>query len=297
MDPDADPDWCFRLRWIPDPADPFLGRLSGVLLARTRDLEALGAEIEDLFYAEPSPLAGRRRPKRGRRAAEPHDLSHEYFRSVRVDDYEIALSTSGADAAEATLLREALKAAGFKPNHYRSPECRLGDREGVMGFINSLGHQPCIVLLVSEGYLRDDPETNWYCAWELADAIRRLADGRRRAEQTLLVFKSGAGFRYSSFDDRARDLLNKLAQHFHGKYGSIPVNQLEDFQHYDDFSRHFAAAAKDGALAKFMKLRGSLGSAIDYASLRNEATGQPDFSTLVEKVASALGRTARRPTP
>jgi hypothetical protein len=136
-------------------------------------------EIEDLFYAEGSPLASSRL-RFVRKEPQPRDLGHEFFRSLRQDEYDVGVSSSGADAAEAGALVEALRTAGLMANWYRTATCRAGDRVGVLAFMKSLSRQPCVIFLLSEAHLRNDPVQNWYCAWVLEDAIQRPATAARQ---------------------------------------------------------------------------------------------------------------------
>lgn len=290
-DAGAAPEWCFRVRWVPIKDDPFAGRIEAVLVARKRDLEPFGAKIEDLFYAEGSPLTPQRRPvKRG--PADERDLGHEFFRSLRRDDFELALSSSGADKREAQAMYDALTAAGFKVNWYRDPACRSGERERVLTFMNSLSRQPCIVLLVSAGFLRNDPVENWYCVWELADAIRQMGRQERTAAQTLVVFLEGADFKFAQFNEVTHKVLRDMAGHFHKAYGAVDPADAESFDYYETFSKHFHAAAKAENWTAFAKARGAHGSAISYVGLPAAANGAKDFGALIREVEKAVGRSA-----
>ncbi len=289
---DNAPGWCFRLRWLPDEQDPFVGKIDAVLVARRRQLEGLGGEIEDLFYADGSPLAAARK-KLVRTEAQPRDLSHEFFRSLRQEEYDVGVSSSGADKAEAEALVGALRAAGFAVNWYRTETCRAGDREGVLDFMKGLGRQRCILLLLSEGYLKNDPMQNWYCAWELADAVQRLATGERSKEQTLVVFKEGAGFQFAQVNEAAFKLLKDMAGYFHKAYGALDPADAESFRYYDEFRRLFVAATKPEVWTKFTQARGAYGSAIAYAHLPPGDGGKPDFTTVISAVEKAVGRKAK----
>lgn len=290
LDEGEAPDWCFRVRWLPDKKDPFVGKIDAVLLARRQHLEKLAAEIEELFYADGSPIARREARVKQRGLADDCDLSHGYFRTVRQDGFDVGISSSGADRSEAEMLVGALKSAGFKVNWYRLPECRSDDRERVFTFMSSLSKQPAIVLLLSEGYLRNDPALNWYCAWELADAIRQLGEGNRTAAQTLVVFKEGGSFAFGQFNEIAFKLLKDMARHFHQAYARVDPSDLESFRYYDDFTRHFIAAAKSENWTSFIEARGALGSAIDYNGFHKSSNGEKDISKLILAVETAVGR-------
>ena len=285
---DAQPSWCFRLRWLPDPEDPFKGRIDAVLTAREQQLTGLGIQIEDLLYAQGSPIA-EHRPKMARCEAQPRDLSHEFFRSLRQEEYDVAVSSSGADSVEANAMVDALRKAGLKVNHYRISECRVGDRERVLEFMNSLRRQGCIVVLLSEGYLRNDPECNWYCAWELADAIRQLGDGTRKPAQTLVVFKETHGFAFARFNEIGHRLLKAMEKHFRVAYAELDGGDVEAFDYFLTFAQKFQAAIKPEIWTKFRKECGPHGFALNYASLLHPSDGQKPFAPLIDRVAKAAG--------
>jgi GTPase SAR1 family protein len=287
IDSDATPDWCFRVRWMPKTDDPFVGKIGAVLHAKSSQLVPLAGQIDDLFYAEGSPIA-HKRPAVKRQRAEEGDLRHEYFLGPRQEKYDVAVSSSGADRVEVELLVAALEADGLKVNHYLLPECRTEDRIGVLNFMMSLSRQPCIVLVLSDGYLHNDPETNWYCAWELADAIRQLYDGRRSAKQTLAVFKPGDGVTSSNVNKVIVPLLTSMAQHFGDAYTKVPVFDRPNFDYYNDFMNHFLAAVTDDKCKNLFKERGTLGS---YLTLPADPTAPGAFDAIVRAVRQAVGKT------
>ena len=289
---DTAPDWCFRLRWLPEEQDPFVGKIDALLVARRRQLDGFTTEIEDLIFAEDSPLASHR-CRLVRQEIQPGDLGHEFFRAVHKEEYDVAVSSSGADALEAEAMVVALRASGLKVNWYRLPGCRTDQRERVLPFMNSLGRQPCIVLLLSEGYLKNDPAGNWYCAWELADAILQLGRDKRTADQTLVVFKESPNFAFGQFNELGRHLLEEMATFFHTAYGALAAVDTASFKYYDEFTQHFSAATHCDNWCKFVEARGAHGSAISYAGLPTGPGGQKDFSILIQKIAKAIGRTLK----
>jgi hypothetical protein len=86
-----------------------------VLRATHEQLQRLGAKIEDLFYAEANPIAHHRQGLR-RTTAEERDPGHEFFRFLPQEEYDLAISSNGADRVEAGSMREKLAVAGFKLN-------------------------------------------------------------------------------------------------------------------------------------------------------------------------------------
>jgi hypothetical protein len=159
--------------------------------------------------------------------------------------------------------------------------------------MNSLGEQPAIVLLVSAGYLRNDPVQNWYCAWELAEAIRQLGENKRTVAQTLVVYKASDGFRFAQFNEAAFQLLKAMAAHFHGAYAAVDAADADSFAYYDEFRRRFVAATRPEMWNKFVAARGALGSAISYNSLPVAAGGEKDFAAVIREVEKATGKQAQ----
>ena len=276
--------WCFQVFWKAKGEDAFAGKVDAVLLAPRAELDRFAEQIENLFFGEGSPIAHLRRVAK-RLPAEERDFAHERFRGVLPVEYDVAVSSSGADVEEAKAMVAALNGAGFKATHYLDPACRVGDREGVLNFMNSLGHPPCIVLLLSPGYLRDDPANNWYCAWELADAIQRLADGQRSAAQTIAVYKKGAGLDSKTLNDVVVPLFNSVGNYFAASYGRVNLRDKQNYKYYDDFSLHFAKTLDGNKCQTLFKTRGTLGS---YLKVPADISAPDAFSELIEKVRAAL---------
>lgn len=295
MDDGGAPEWCFRMRWIPAGPDALDGTVDGVLVSHRDRLENLAEAITDLFFADGSPLANCRQPVERARLqrvpAEERDLGEAYFGGVRPKDYDVAVSSSGADRTEAEAVVGALKAAGLKVDWYRLPECRVDDGVGVLDFMNRLRRRPCIVLLLSDGYLREDPEGNWYCAWEMADAIRQLGSGSRAAERTLVVYKESGKLTSSNLDELVISLFTAMGDHFARKYAKLPFRDRENFTHYDRFSRDFAVALDGGFCGKFFQLRTTLGS---YQQLPNPLDSPGGFDPLIAAVTSGLRSGGKR---
>lgn len=282
----AQPGWGFRLRWLEQEGDPFTGKIDGVMFAEKGRLDRLAAEIEDLFFAEGSPIADRRKPVK-RQAAEDRDLGHAYFRGLRQEEHDVAVSSSGADKEEAEALVGALLAAGYQVNWYRREECRAEDKERVFTFMNSLSQQPCIVLLLSAGYLRDDPENNWYCAWELADAIQQLGDGKRTAERTLAVYRESKELTSSNLNDVIVPLLKRMGEYFAERYARVPGKDRKNFKYFDDFSAKFFDALEGDKCRRFFEARGTLGS---YLSVPADPNAPDAHAPLIAAVAKATGK-------
>jgi GTPase SAR1 family protein len=305
LDPEKPPGYCLRARFRPVDGDSFSGAIDAVLLGRKGPLERIGVELEALFFSEGSPLARlrpERRPERRPLSREELDPTAAFFgpRRELADAFEIGVSSSGADKEDARALVGALKTAGFKVDWYADPACRSGDRDKVLPFMNQVMRHPAVLLLVSEGYLAPEPETNWYSAWELADAIVALGEGRpnrhgepvRRAEtQTLVVFKEVRAFHFAQFDKLAHALLEKTAEHFHREYANVPAVLADNFDYYERFRALFAAALKPSNWSAFTHSRGSLGAALPFPT--SPSGGAPDFRPIIAAVETAVGRKRR----
>ena len=147
------------------------------------------------------------------------------------------------------------------------------------------------MLLISAGYLRNDPLENWYCPWELADAIVQIGDGKRTTDQTLVVFRESEAFKFANFDATVPQLFTEMAEYFHQAYAKLAVQDLDKFQHYNDFARLFSRALETTTWNEFFSVRGSLGSAINYNSFSEAESGETtSFSSLIAAVEQAVGR-------
>lgn len=291
LDEASPPKWCFSLRWKPDGAESFVGKLDGYLRAERGNLDSICAAIEELLHFPGSPL-GASLKIAARNQIDEGDLAHEYFGIARRDVYDVALSSNGKDRNEAEALCAALRAAGIKVNWYRLEECRTEDRASVMTFMNSLRRQPVVVLLLSEAYLCNAPETNWYCAWELADAVIQLDAGQRTPRQTVVVYKKSEAFDSKRLNEVMVPLFAAMAEHFGNAYAGKPVAQRKNFKYYDEFSLHFQSALEGNKCRKLFEERGTLGT---YPSVEVGDGGALDFGRVVEAVNLALGRRRRTP--
>ena len=122
------------------------------------------------------------------------------------------------DAIVRPLVNE-LKLNGPQPCWYALPETGAAERERLEEFLHRLMHEsPTVVLLLSDGYLKDEPATTGDCPWELADAINRWADGERSLEQTLVVFLPGQELNSPERDGAGFKVFSGLADYFHGIY-------------------------------------------------------------------------------
>ena len=280
---DQQPDRCLRVRWVPDGPDAFLGTVEAVLVTPHRDLSRDRDWLEKLFTDEKSPLAGHGQPVRHR--ADATDLTHEFICPLQPGQADVGISSSGEDHATAEALRTALRQAGIKVLWYKLPECRADEYEKLKPFMEKLGRSPCIVLLLSDTYLRDDPANNWYCLYELADAINRLADGRRSAARTLVLYQPGGNVSSQNLDVTIAPLFPKFAQCFADAYDRVPVEQWANFQRFNDLSLHFSTAYQTGSVARLFRERGTDGT---FSSVAIKPDGTPDFTQLLADVRKAL---------
>ena len=283
---EREPSWCLRIRWQPDDVDGFMGALDAVLVAREGELARFAEGIEELLTEHGSPLARYGRPARRREdAPEP---AREFFTPFLPRPRpRVGISSSGADADLARAIVEALRQDGIDGvDWYRLPECRAGEAEKVRVFMEqTLRKAHCVILLLSDAYLRDDPEENWYCPWELADAILEWKAGERSIERTLVAYVPDQALTSGNVTERAARLFERMGDAFGRKYGEIPPAQRLNFRLYDDLTAHFHAAWQDGLTGRFFEERGTMGA---YPVVRYREDGTPDCREVVEKVRAAL---------
>lgn len=152
-----------------------------------------------------------------------------------------------------------------------------------MQFMKELRRPPCMLLFLSDGYLRDDPDHNWYCIWELADAIRQLATGRRPPNRLLVVYADGGTLTSSTVHELALKVLRRMAEAFHAKYNSLSVADQVNVKYYGEWHAKFRDAADDART--FAELRGTLGT---YSTIGRLSDGRPDFSGVIADIRTAL---------
>ncbi|MCC6880612.1 MAG: hypothetical protein IT576_00545 [Verrucomicrobiales bacterium] len=284
---DAKPDWCFRVRWVPEPEDAegFLGKVEALLVTRIAHLQNLALQVEDLFAEKACPLARHGKPTR--REAEPADLSGEFIMPMQPGQEEVGVSSSGADREEAEALVAALKAAGIKTQWYLLEECRSDDYARVKVFMEGpLRNAPCLIVLLSCCYLRNDAINNWYCPWELADAINQWVDGKRSIDRTMVVYRPGQEVNSKNLADAVVPVFKAMADHFGKAYAEKPVDERMNFVYYNDISLHFTKAWQNGNVGKFYEQRGTLGT---YSRIATNASGEKDYAALISEVRRALG--------
>jgi hypothetical protein len=280
VDDPRDPGWCFRVRWKPANKDDLMGKLDADLTTAHERLASLGDQMEELFTGPDCPLRSLRKPRRTR--AESRELDHSFFRPLHGADYDIAVSSSGADQVEAAALVGALKAEKFKVAWYRDEECRWGDLANLMNFMKSLSLPPVIVLLISDGYLSHDLANKWYCPWELADAVNHMAIGSRDQRQTVVVYKQGQAVNSKNIDSKAAALFEELRAHFAKLYSENDCND-EAFGYYNDLKKHFSSAKTH--IHKFFENRGSLGY---YSHIETRPDGTTNYDEVLKHVREGL---------
>jgi GTPase SAR1 family protein len=280
MPDDQRPDWCFRVWWTPDEPDGFLGTLCAVLVCRQQGSESIVARLEGLFSTAGPDLAGA-----ARRRAGIADLSMERLFPLRPGEEDVGVSSSGSDKVQAEELVKALKASDLNAVWYQSPECRRGPNAEVKVFMEErLRSAPCMILLLSDAYLEDDPDRNWYCPWELADAIIQWSEGRRSIERTFVVYMPQQTVNSRNASDVVAHLFPSLSRAYAERYKAKPPEQWPNFQYYNDLALHFGKAWQDGRIGEFFQKRGTLGT---YTRI-DSTLGAKKFDELITALRTAL---------
>ena len=255
--------------------------------------------IEDIMFCSGSPLEtnrGRLRP-----GVENVDIRRSMrLSSDNPEQFDVAISSSGADSAEAESMKAALIRAGYRVNWYKIPECRVDEKIELETFMETLNHPPCIILLLSERYLSiEDPEGSWYCTVELADALLRLRDGVRTTDQTLVAYKFPP--KSPNFDPNAlrsenaaikiEYLLETRASFFDQKYASISTSNKPRYQYLNKLCLKCTDARHGRGFELFSKSRTNRGA---FLEIPEDWSNQPDiWKPLIKAVAKATGKPAR----
>ncbi|MDA1051844.1 MAG: TIR domain-containing protein [Planctomycetota bacterium] len=276
-----DPAWCFQVRWRPSDAAGFFGDVIASLTTAPANLDDLAGQVETVFASDASPFA-RHMKSLHRETRSPDDPAHCIFRDVKDSDFDVAISSSGADETIVRPLVDALKAAGIRVLWYRLPECRIEEMAKVKQFMDALRQPPCILLFLSDAYLKNDPENNWYCVWELADAILQLETGKRSERQTLVAYADGGHLSCKNLDSVAEEVMKSMGHHFRNLFNSKvdkDTSNRHTFNYYSDWSKHFYDAAD--RIGNFFHRRGTPGT---FSTYKLTEDGQYDFSDIVREV-------------
>lgn len=303
----ADDPWgepgLLRVWWKPTDgiADSFTGTVEAVLVAPNRViLERMAMHLEGLLSKEGSPFRGLNQSRQ--RPAEEVDLSAAGIHGYSGSGRDFGISSSGVDAAKVQSMREAMVAEGVRALWYRDEKCRLGEARELRKYMMQLNNEPRMMLVISAGYLRgslgdyhapgflqDDCETNWYCAYELADAVVRFANDTRSEEETMVVAIDSEQFRIGTFKDRANKLLRNMEAHFRAKYADrIKSGDEGKFSEYQEIYQKFSEAARDEVFNKFMQRFDSGAALWSYEDLARN-----DFAALKANLRARIPRLKR----
>ncbi|MCB1235565.1 MAG: hypothetical protein KDM91_10880, partial [Verrucomicrobiae bacterium] len=292
----------FRMRWIPKGGDEtaYTGTVDAVLYGvDAPSLAALREWLETLFSGADSPFAGRFAPEI--REAQAHDLGPEFHLGRFVTRDAFGISSSGRDADEVRALRKWLGGGGVQTYWYLDPDVRrrrdaaLGELERLDHFLKGLLRENRMLLVISEGYLagseivlrpeRDsgvlDPKErvaqdrlreacveNQYCAVELADAIVKLGEGKRKPEDLMVILKTGGGLRSRDVKERILRFLTNMNQCFRDRYAAAVAEGTErKHQAYRIFFERFSSALADDRFNRFWEIFGTEGEAVRMGDL------------------------------
>ncbi len=285
------PTWCFQVRWRPNEVDGFLGTLDARLIASQDRLKWLAQQVNELLDGEASPLAGRAHG-RGRvshvGSREFLDFTASFFRRerwlrARKTQWDIVVSSNGQDQQAAKALVKALEQA-LGPEAlvgwYQSPHTRSDNVREVMLFMDEMGRTPCILLYLSDSYLEDNPSDNWYCLYELADAINKIERRERAVEQTLVVYAKGGTLNSKNLEVRALTVLSSMANAFADRW------RAAEHKPQSAYLLRWAEKLAEATVGRtFFERRGTRGT---YSRIRHDSRGAADYSAVIADVQTAL---------
>ncbi|MBB5351526.1 GTPase SAR1 family protein [Haloferula luteola] len=280
---ELNPDWFIQLKWEEEEKDGFSGRLNARICADSDVIEAYAGLLEEALAGDACPVPVLRRLKRARDCHDELDIS--FYRKLEGGDFQVAVSSAGADASLAEALVGFLKAKGLRTAWYRDDQCRSGDRAELMNFMKSLSLPPVIVLILSDHYLSED-NSKFYCAWELADAVKAMASGKRVPAQTVVIYSPGEIVNSRTIHRVAKTRFLALEDHFWRQYVAEGSDGQVEFKPLQDMSLHFKTAVSN--LAVFQARRGNLGT---YAHALSLPGGGWDFSEVLDHVKKGLETT------
>ncbi|WP_296460414.1 COR domain-containing protein [Rubinisphaera sp.] len=278
-----DPSWCFQLRWKSEGVDTYYGNVDARLATSQRQVAQLTEMVEEVFHQDGSPLA--RWSKSLKREYQPlDDFSHLYFREITTADLDVAISYSGGDADLVKSMVAGFRKLGIRRIHeYRDPQCRYEELIKVLPFMESLRNPPCLVLVLSDSYLNPDP-SNWFCVWEFADAVRRLADEQVTRERLIVTYRNNQNLTSDNLREVASEALSSMAKHFDSKYDKlIAQHDRNTALEYRDRADHFHEALS--GLNQFAQEFSSDGT---YSFYKIEADESLDFSEMANLIKKTL---------
>ena len=286
------PTWSLRVKWKPENGDQdaFLGSLDATLWTRKELSDSYGEQLEEFFNQVDSPIAkigSSTRKSLGRELDDAWGYFGLHAKPV------VGVSSSGKNESEARELVAALNAAGLRTKWYLDRSCRQDEHAKVEVFMKEgLGKVPCVITLLSDDYLKNDPHGNWYCPWELADAINKWKSGFRTIAQTQVIYLPGHELDSKTFDDLIAPVFKEMRNSFSALFSSKDPEEQSQFEYYNLIRQHFNEAFQ--SVGDFFKERGTLG---DYCRLGQRADGTMDYSEIIEAVKKALKERPRQDMP
>ena len=270
------PQWCFEAKWQPLDEFAYFGRVDVRLAAPAEQLETRSQQMADLFLEAGSPL-------HGQSIAPLPSADIETFRrwSIYEDqsDYDMAISSSGGDGELVQPLYDQLTASGYKVKWYKERQGK--PLETILELMKSLAQQKVLLIVASDEYMSSDPN-NFYCLFELADALRGLEEGERDFNKTFVLYKKDVD--ENQLVER-KNLLPKMEAAFdemfsHFTRESIDESNRNNRKDYSWLAHVFSSASASAILGKFSEQCGWMGKS-PWITKHDKGY---DFSVLIEEI-------------
>jgi len=300
----SNPSWFVSVTWKPEHDHPnaYMGTLSALICTRRELLSEHAEGLKDLIFSENGPLAAWRSQLR-KRAGNAVEWEQLLFSGRRPGDYDLGISNTSQDHDEVMGLKAALETHGFKVLHYQDERCRQGENRALEDYMEFLSRQTCLLLFISEDYLRLDVANvqKCYCAYELADAILQVGTGRqvdngevrkRSIGCTPVVIRRTSQFQVEQLSQKAGDLIRGLEAGLNQKWGGMTREERKLNPGLKKLQSVFEAALEPDNFNEFMRRKGNWGAPYHLDELKNS---NPPFATLIEDLKKHLPPKGWRP--
>ncbi|MFK7891082.1 MAG: hypothetical protein AB8B63_09745, partial [Granulosicoccus sp.] len=273
--------WSFIIQWRPVDAFAYFGRIDVRLAAPRDQLDIYQEEITGMLHDN-----GREPHDQTVKATILSDIEVARRWSLFETDFDIAISSSGKDMDLAQPVFDELRSVGYKIKWYKE---RQGEPlEKILDLMKSLARQKILLIIASDDYLSTN-SANFYCVYELADALLELEGGRRAFDSTFVIYKKDVDAEQSvsreNILEKMEDAFEQMDAHFVRKASSQESSRVNR-KNYRWLANQFNEASHTSIREEFLRHFGSMGRSPWI--VRNGAGY--DFSVLISEIENALSK-------
>jgi hypothetical protein len=245
-----------------------------------KDKELLVQWLSEVLSQEDSPFSEGIKSARQREIRE-RDVEILLNSTIPFTEADFGISSNGQDQAQVEKIREGLNSLGKKTLWYQDPVSRQAQFETKEGedlkrlddFMKALVRQNKMILVISKSYLeggesrfdecdeqekkrlRDACLVNRYCAFELADTMLSLLEGRRSPKDITVIIKPSEDFSTTKvYEKWMIQLLQNMGEYYRTEYARKVRNKADKpFRNYIKLFERFERAAEPDCFNMFKK--------------------------------------------